>query len=316
MFNKLSTKTLIILFAVLLIIVAAFLFHDSKHGERSFRNELVNIDTAKVTSINIYPKNTGHKLVKIFKEGNYWKVDIANNKTAYVPQQKVDEMFTELLKIKPLSVAALNKNKWKEYQVDDSSGTEVKVYEGGDNTLDITLGKFAFERPRNMSTYVRVAGDNSVYKISGMPGFIFNQGANYFRDGRVINDNYSNWTKLSFAYPDDSSFVLEKKNKDWMIGARKADSANTVNFLRSLSQLNNQSFVDNFDQSALSKATYTLTINSSAKGGITVTSFISPSDTLINSSTNPDAYFNGNKTTLLKSIFVGKKHFFSKKKKK
>jgi hypothetical protein len=88
MFNKLSNKTLLILFIILLVIVAAFLFYDSKHGERSFRKDLVNIDTSKVTSINIYPKSTDHKLVKIFKEGNYWKVDIPNNKSAFVPQQK------------------------------------------------------------------------------------------------------------------------------------------------------------------------------------------------------------------------------------
>ena len=316
MFNKLSTKTLIILFVGLLVIVAIFLFYDAKHGERTFRNELVNIDTAKVTSINIYPKTTEHKLVKIFKEGNYWKVDIANNKTAYVPAQKVNEMFGELLRIKPLSVAALNKNKWKEYQVDDSSGTEVKIFEGGDNTLDLTIGKFAFERPKSIYTYVRVSGDENVYKINGMPGFLFNKGANYFRDGRVIDDNYTNWTKLSFTYPGDSSFVLEKKNKTWVIGKQKADSTNTVSFLRSLSQLSKQDFVDNFDQSILSKAAYTLTINSSAKGGLTITSFISPSDTLVHSSTNPDAYFEGNKSRLLKDIFVGKRRFFRKVKKK
>lgn len=316
MFNKLSTKTLIILFAGLLIVVAAFLFNDAKHGERSFRKELVNIDTAKVTSINIYPKTNGHKLIKIFKEGNYWKIDIAKNKTAYVPRLRINEIFREVLGIKPLSVAALNKNKWKEYQVDDSSGIEIKMYEGGDNTLDLTVGKFAFKRPRSMFTYVRVGDDNNVYKVNGMPGFLFNHNANYFRDGRIIEDNYSNWTKLSFSYPGDSSFTVEKKNKNWMMGTRIADSANTVNFLRSLSQLNSQNFIDNFDQSALSKAAYTLTINSSAKGGITITSFISPSDTLVNSSTNPDAYFDGSKNNLLKNIFVGKERFFKKKKKK
>ncbi len=314
MFNKLSTKTLVILFAGLLVLVAAFLFYDSQHGERSFRNELVNIDTAKVTSINIYPKNTDHKLIKIFKEGKYWKVDIPNNKTAYVPDQKVNELFSELLRIKPISVAALNKNKWKEYQVDDSSGTEVKIFEGGDNTLDLTIGKFAFQRPKTMSSYVRVGDDDNVYKISGMPGFLFNQNVNYFRDGRVVNDNYSDWTKLNFTYPGDSSFVLVKKNKNWMIGSQDADSATTANFLRSVSQMSSQNFIDNFDQSLLSKAVYTLTINSSAKGGITISAFISPSDTLVNSSTNPDAYFDGNKNNLLKNIFVGSKHFFKKKK--
>ena len=316
MFNKLSTETLIIIFVGLLIVVVAFWFYDSEHGERSFRNELVNIDTAKVTSINIYPKVTGHKLVKIFKEGKYWKVDISNNKTAYVPAQKINEMFGELLRVKPLSVAALNKNKWKDYEVDDSSGTAVKIFEGGDNTLDLTIGKFSFERPKSIFSYVRVAGDDDVYKINGMPGFLFNQNASYFRDGRVIDDEYSNWTKLSFAYPGDSSFVLEKKNNSWVIGSQKADSANTANFLRSLSQLNSQDFVDNFEQSILSKAAFTLTINSSAKGGITITSFISPSDTLLSSSTSPDSYFDGSKSNLLKNIFVGQGRFLSKKSKK
>ena len=314
MFNKLSNKTLLILFIILLVIVAAFLFYDSKHGERSFRKDLVNIDTAQVTSINIYPKTTHHKLVKIFKEGHYWKVDIPNNKTAFVPKQKIDEIFRELLGIKTLSVAALGKNKWKEYEVDDSSGTEIKVFEGGNNTLDLTIGKFAFRRPKTMLSYVRVGGDDNVYQINGMPGFLFNQNADYYRDGRVINDRYSNWTKLSFTYPGDSSFVLEKKNKNWMIGSQIADSAKTVNLLRPLSDLTSQDFADNFDQSLLSKATYTLTINSSAKGGITVTAFISPKDTLINSSTNPDAYFDAGKNSLLKQIFRGKRDFFKKKK--
>jgi Domain of unknown function (DUF4340) len=314
MLNKLSTKTLIILFAILLIIVAAFLFYDSKHGERTFRNEIVSIDTAKVTAINIYPKSTGHKLVKIFKEGNYWKVDIANNKTAYVPDEKVNEMFRELLSIKPLSVAALSKDKWKEYQVDDSSATEVKVYEGGDNTLDISIGKFAFERPRNMLSYVKVGGDDNVYKINGMPGFLFNQDANYFRDGRLIDDNYSNWTELSFTYPGDSSFVLIKKNKNWIAGNIKADSVQTINYFRELSNLSSQNFVDNFNPNILNKSSYLITINSAAKGGISISAYLSAKDTVVNSSTNSQAYFDGNKNGLFKKIFVSKRKFIKGKK--
>jgi hypothetical protein len=165
-----------------------------------------------------------------------------------------------------------------------------------------------------MLSYVRVGGDDNVYQINGMPGFLFNQNANYFRDGRVIKDNYINWTKLSFTYPGDSSFVLEKKNKNWMIGSQMADSAKTVNVLRPLSDLTSQDFADNFDQSLLGKASYTLTINSTAKGGITVTAFISPTDTLINSSTNPDAYFDVSKNNFLEQIFRTKRDFFKKKK--
>ncbi len=309
MFNKFSTKTLIALFIVLLIIVAAFLFYDSKNGERSFRNELVSIDTAMVTSIEIYPKINNHKLVKIFKEGKYWKVYITDNKTAYVPDQKVNKMFSELLNIKPHSVAGLRKSNWKEFEVDDSSGTEIKIYQGDNNTLDLTIGKFAFEQPRSMLTYVRVSGDDRVYQINGMPGYLFNQDANYFRDGRLIDDNYSNWTEVSFTYPGDSSFVLLKKNKNWITGNIKTDSVQTINYLRELSNLSSQNFVDNFNSNILNKSSYLITINSAAKGGISISAYLSNMDTLINSSTNPQAYFDGNKNGLFKKIFVSKRKF-------
>jgi len=313
MFNKLSTKTLIILFSVLLLIVVAFLLYDSQHGERSFRSEIISIDTSKVTSINIYPKQNNHKLVKIFKDGNYWKVNLDNNKTADVPHQKVENIFRELLNIKPLSVAALGKNKWKEFQVDDTSGTKIKIFENGNNTLDLTIGKFAFQRPKSIFTYVRVGDDENVYKINGMPGFTLNQDVNYFRDGRIVNDNFSNWSKLNFTYPADSSFVLEKKNKNWMADNRVVDSAEVSNYLRTLSNLANQNFIDNFDKSNFKKALYTLTINSSSKGGITIAAYKVNNEYILHSSTNPDAYFDASKNDLLIKIFVGKRKFYNKK---
>ena len=79
-------------------------------------------------------------------------------------------MLIQLSEIKANSVAAQDESKWKELQV-DSSGTRVKVYEGNDNTLDIVLGKFAYQQPRTMLTYVRVKGDNDVYEING--GILF-----------------------------------------------------------------------------------------------------------------------------------------------
>lgn len=97
MVNKLSIKSLGIVFLVLLVIVAAFIIYDSSHGERSFRSNLVSIDTAKVTSISICPKAISHKEVRIFKEGNYWKVNLANGKSAVVPNSKVQDLLTHLL---------------------------------------------------------------------------------------------------------------------------------------------------------------------------------------------------------------------------
>jgi len=65
----------------------------SGKGEKSFKTDIVNIDTAKVTAITIYPRANNHQEVKIYKEGkNNWKVNLADNKTASVPKSKVKSL--------------------------------------------------------------------------------------------------------------------------------------------------------------------------------------------------------------------------------
>ena len=88
MFNKLSSKTLAVIFIVLFVVAAFYVYYDSSHEERSFKSDIINIDTAKITSIYIYPKATNHKEVKIFKEGKYWQVMLSDNKSVPADQEK------------------------------------------------------------------------------------------------------------------------------------------------------------------------------------------------------------------------------------
>ena len=55
MSNKFSNSKLAVVFVILLIVALVFLLTDSKN-ERSFRTELVEIDTSGVDEILIYPK--------------------------------------------------------------------------------------------------------------------------------------------------------------------------------------------------------------------------------------------------------------------
>ena len=311
MVNKLSIKSLGIIFLVLLVIVAAFIIYDSSHGERSFRSSLISIDTAKVTSISIYPKAINHKEVRLYKEGNYWKVNLADGKTANVPFSKIQDLFVQLLDIKPLNVAAQSVDQWKEFNV-DTSGTRVKVYEGDNNTLDLTIGKFTYQQPRSMFTYVRVGGDDNVYQTIGFLDFVFNHDANYFRDDAVIKDDYLSWNKLTFTYPADSSFQLIKTNGEWGINGTKVDSTKIANYLSSLSNMEDPNFIDNPDQSIFRKAEYTLTIQTPRFGAINVSAFADTSNIVITSSQYPDTYFDGKKADFWKRIFVGKNSFIKK----
>ena len=316
MFNKISSKTLAVIFVVLLVIAAIYIYYDSSREERSFKSDIVNIDTAKVTSLSIYPKAYNHKEVKIFREGNNWEVKLANNNSAPAENSKITNLIYQLSKIKANGVAAQNESRWSEFKV-DTSGTRVKVFEGNDNALDIIIGKFSYQQPRTMVTYVRVKGDKNVYETNGFLEFSFNQKPDYFRNNTLVNDDFSHWNRLTFTYPADSSFQLIKDTTNhWRINKIDVDSSKTAVFLRTLSHLSGSDFIDNPNESLLNKAACTLTIESSALGAVTLSAYIDSTDYIIHSSQNPDAYFNGMKNNLKEKIFVGKNYFLIKKKKK
>ena len=313
MFNKISSKTLAAIFVVLLVLAAIYIYFGSSREERSFKRDIVNIDTSRVTSISIYPKATNHKEIKIYKEGNNWNIQLTNNHSVPADNAKIKNLIYQLSEIKANSVAAQNESKWSEFKV-DTSGTRVKVFEGNNNTLDIILGKFSYQQPRTMMTYVRVKGDKNVYETDGFLEFSFNQKPDYFRNNNLVNDDESHWNRLTFTYPADSSFQMVKDTTNhWTINKIKPDSAKTYNFLRTLSHLTSSDFVDNPDESLLNKAACTLTIESSALGAVTLSAYIDSTNYLIHSSRNPEAYFNGNKNNLKGKIFVGKKYFLQKK---
>lgn len=310
MFAKYSTKSLLITFLILLGIVSFFLIKDSLQGDRTFPKSIISIDTSKVTAIEIYPRITNHKAVKIIKQGNSWVLDLANNQTALVPISKVKSILSQILSIKPESVASMDRNEWKDFNV-DTSGTLVKVYEGSNNSLSFVIGKFIYKQPQSMSSYIRVNNDKDVYLTNGFLDLTFNHTADYFRDNTVINDDYENWNKLTFSYPADSSFQLIRKNNLWTINGKPTDSTSTIKYLQSISNLSQYFYVNNPSNLQLGKAKYVLTIQSSALGVINVSAYSTNNKLIINSSQNSSSYFDGDKENFWQKLFISSKYLIS-----
>jgi hypothetical protein len=163
-----------------------------------------------------------------------------------------------------------------------------------------------------MISYVRVKGDENVYEVNGFLEFTFNQQTDYFRNGTLVNDDFNNWESLTFSYPADSSFRLVRDTSgNWMINNIKTDSSQTINFLRTLSRLNGNDFIDNPDPFLLDQADYRLKIESPTMR-INLSAYRDSSQIIIRSSQNQEAYFNGITNSLWQKIFVGKDYFLGK----
>lgn len=314
MYKKSKINTLFIVFVILLIIVAVIKLIEYSSGDRTFKSDIASIDTSAVTIIKFYAKSENFKEVKLEKAGKAWKI-LYEKKTMSADKNTIKSLLSELSKMKVEQIAATDKSKWKDYQVDEKQGTRVKIEGKGDLLSDFIIGKFSYSRSPNpymrqgsMATYVRFMNDDKVYAVSGYLSMAFNRGVNSFRNGQLTNLKKDNISKFSFIYPGDSSFVLVKNGKKWMINDGFADSAKAENYINRICRLYNENFIDDFVLSNLAKPYCTIRIEGSNFNLVEIKSYnIDPSHkSIITSTMNESEKFDGNKNNFFGTTFVGK----------
>ncbi len=301
-----SNKILGYVFAALVVIILFMFVFDGGKNERTFREVLVEIDTAEVDNITIITKEKDE--VNLFKKDTNWFVKVNDTKNASVPDSKINNLFTQLLQIKPKRLAARSQNKWEEYQV-DSSGVRVTVKDGGSTELDLVIGKFSFQQPRSMSSFVRLFNDKDVYEVDGFLQMSFNQGANAYRNGKIIEKDFNEWTKVKYEYPADSSFELVKVNDKWLSVDGDIDSAKAVNFLRQLQNKSSNEFVDDIEFENLNDYDYLLVIETESGEKAEIKGYKDEERFLITSSENAESIFDGSKNDFGNNVFVGISRF-------
>ena len=307
MFSKNSNKALFIVFAVLLAAVIIIFSTESTKKERSFRKDIVSLDTGAVTSFSLFPKSKPGVEVKFLKNDGIWTVTGESAKSFTVPKSKIDNIFNELSRIQPKRIAARSKSKWTEYQV-DSSATRIVVNESGEEVLDLIIGKFSFQQPRSMSTFVRLSDETDVSEVDGFLEMTFNKDINSFRNETIIRSESESWNRLTFDLGNNDSFELVKIDGKWNVNGTPTDSSKTEKALTALARLTNTNFIDDISEDLLPPPTQKLLIELSDNDPIEVLGYKDGTKYLIHSSLNPENYFDGEKVA--DKIFIKKESLF------
>ncbi len=321
MFKKLNTKTLLIIFAVLLLAVVLLNTVGSKHNERTFREKLFEADTSAITSFVISGKNSAND-VKIVKKSKGWKVE-KNAKLYNADENKIANLKNELQRLRPERIAATNRKKWKQFEVGDSLGYHVKTFVGNELVSDVVIGKFSYKQPQNpnpysrqqgkMTSYVRLEGEDIVYAVDGFLRMSFQQEAKAYMNSYIINANKSNWTQLRFSYPSDSSFTLSNQSGKWLINGLMADSASVASYFLSIQRLSNHEFAEEIELKSTNASEYALTIEGNNMPTIVVKAKTNDGQNyLFTSSQNQGMIFKASKESLFDKLFVSSAKFRSR----
>ena len=288
----------VILLGVLGLLVVVYLlvtFTSDKSRSKSFRTELVSIDTAKVTQVTM---TTTSENTVINKTGpDSWLVEVDGG-TKPARASVVTNLLTSLEGVKPSRLVARTADKWKDYTV-DSTGTRVKIFEGNQLTLDLIIGRFGVEGQRNFHTYVRLAEENDVYLAKDFMGISIAKSADDFRNGDILRIRKDSLTQVSFNYPD-SAFSVVNTGGSWISDQFEVDSTRFAQYLGGLSFVTSKNFTAG---EGLRTPELNVTFSFSNQPEIQVSAHGAGNGWVLQSSDNTDEYFNDQ--TAFDKIFKG-----------
>ncbi len=324
MLNKfLNTKTLLILLVIVLGIY--FLAGMFENEDRTFRSDLVSVDTAEITKIVITPKIGGGDEITFTKTGPEWNLQSAG-KSYKSDKSTINNILIKLSLLRPERVAATEESKWREFEVTDSTSTRVALFAGDKIESEIYVGKFSYTQPPKtqgmpqqqaqgkMSTYVRLAGEDEVYVVDGFLKMDIQPKVDAYRNKTLIAANTEDLTKLTFNYSKNNNFTLSLVNNKWMMNGIEADSAKTETYLRKLKRVNSTNFIDDA-KPITNTPTHSVKIEGNNMIPVEIKAY-PIMDTvnlfMITSSRIPDSKFSGGKNNLFEKIFPVKEDFVQK----
>lgn len=293
--KQLNNRTLLFVLiglAVLLVLTRVF---RSPAREKNIETGVLQVDTTLLKKIVLAPATENRKQLTLALNNKQWKVS-RDNKEASADHYKIRRMLSQLASMKVDRIVSRKRDKWDEYEVSDSTGTDVIVNTGGKD-VTIKIGKSS-----GNSTYVRKLDDDAVYAVSNFQAYHFNQKFNDWRVDTFVEQKKENVTRIAFNYPD-SGFVLTKKDNVWMLGDAKADSAKVESYLNKLSFQRMDTFVDDFTPPGKPD----VSINVDSDHPVILQGWKDPSGHWMLSGIQKDVYFKDENKRVFDALFVGRK---------
>jgi hypothetical protein len=294
-----------ILLIVLIVLVTGFVvtrLFRAPARERNLDETLLSLDTSRVNAIHISPAIQDGTEIKLIRSGNKWEMQ-AGERSAKPEMAQVRNALASIASVRADRVLTRNQEKWSTYHV-DTTGTHVKILLDQD-AKDFWIGKLDAG-----GSSLRVEGQEDVYATNVALEGTFNKNFNEWRDKVFVKAHPEKISKITFQYPGDSSFVLNRSATKWEGDKIAVDSTKIQTYLNRFRSRSLRDFADDFTPSG--QPSYKVTLQGDSET-ITVQGWKAQDDRwVLNSNQQKEVYFSSRDASLIRELFVGKKWFASK----
>lgn len=253
---------------------------------------LVNIDTAAVRQIKLYPNREGEagQELAFTRLVSGWQVT-KDGLAAEADSNAVKGLMGTFVGMTANRVVAERESKWDEYRVGDTSGTRIVVLGDGDTQLgEWWVGEAPAQGGMygGGQSYVRLATGDKVYAVEGYLHSQYNKAFNDWRNKAFLRLDKNSIAGL--AASGTASWSLKRDSTVWLLDGSKADSAAVERYVGRFASMNLSGFADGFKPAKDADAL--LTINGTAGELAGIQAWKATDSTwVVRSSQHPQVYF-------------------------
>ena len=316
MFKKFSSGILIIVLIALLAVYVIIRYTGS--NDRSFKEKVLTFEPAAITGITIKDPKSNLDPVELRLAGDRWMVKSGVKEYA-ADTNTVKNLLNLLSDLPTKRYAGKGKDAWVKYEVTDTSGTLVTLKSSGKTVAELLIGKFSYNMPKDqqqqmqyrqqkgdMTSFVRLADEKDVYAVDGYLKMSFSGKPETYRIRSITGVNPSDITRLTVRQPGIEK-VLDNTSGKWMMNGMPVDSTSAVRYRSLVSRLTGTKFTE--PEMVQSAPSYSLLIEGNNFSPVEIKAF-PVADTniayVINSTANPESYFEGKTGGLFKRIWQDK----------
>lgn len=255
-----ATKSLLGIFGVLLVITGLVKWVGTSNGSKDLETKILNFNLSKINQVHI-DRSRGRNIT-LKRNGRKWQVSqTGKDKWYQADTNAVYSAIDRLSDLMPQTVVTRDTSQFIRYRV-DTSGTRVTLFQGTKPMADIIIGKFSYNGPRSVDSYVRPYHRHIVFSVNGFLSSEFNRTLDDWRDKNVWQINRKNITQVDLEYPADSSFsVIRVADGKWTNGKDTLKLEAVNDMLDRLASLRATSFADSLKPSAFGKPLYKIVLH-------------------------------------------------------
>jgi hypothetical protein len=200
-------RSLLTLLAAFVVLVAIYLMVKSSRDVTYHPQKFAPIDTTRVDAIRI---QTPTDKVLMKKKNGDWQIEEPINFPA--DSRLVRDLLAKMSALEMETDEPLSQDPARDtlYQVGET-GTHVAMAAGTDTVANFIVGKMA---PDSRHTFVRRAGNNNIYSVSGLYVSQLNRKVRDWRDKTVLDIPGDSIHRMDLQWPD-LTFSLVKVDTLW-----------------------------------------------------------------------------------------------------